>query len=78
MMGLFFFTLRNPYWASCSFRYIVPMLPMCGYFVLQYVHKKLATGTPKNKKIKMIFGYGLILFSSLSGIVYTLYGALSF
>jgi len=78
MMGLFFFTLRNPYWASCSFRYIVPMLPMCGYFVLQYVHEKLATDTQKNKKIKTIFGYGLILFSSLSGIVYTLYGALSF
>ena len=78
MIGFLYFNIRNPYWASCSFRYIVPILPLCGYFILQYLHERLPKNTQKNKKIKMILGYGLILFSIFSGIVYTLYGALSF
>lgn len=78
MAGFIHFCFWCPVFFACLFRYIAALFPFCCYFVIQYLQKNLASSTTGHQKIKKTIGYGLVLFSVLSGFVYTLYGALSF
>ena len=78
MAGFIYWCLKNPAYSAISFRYISFLLPCLSLLLVKYIQGNLEKDTPWNRGLKNLLGATVFLFSWISLIIYTLYGATAF